>query len=270
MSHSTTHRPRKRFGQNFLHDQNVIQRIVNAIHPQRDQHLVEIGPGQGALTTQLLPLMGVMDAVELDRDLLEPLQEKCASLGQLNLHSADALKFDYCQLYNPEEQKLRIVGNLPYNISSPLLFHLMTQRHCIKDLHFMLQKEVVQRITAQPGNGHYGRLSIMLQYFCETEMLFTVSPGSFFPPPKVDSAVFRLIPRQAPLLKAENETLLSRIVSISFGQRRKTIRNNLKGTIDETTLRELNIEPGLRPERLEIEQFVQLANWLHDNKKENI
>ena len=259
------HRPRKRFGQNFLHDQGVIQRIIHAIHPQQGERIVEIGPGQGALTTQLLPFIGSMDAVELDRDLLEPLQEKCAPLGQLNLHAADALKFDYCQLCESAEQKLRIIGNLPYNISSPLLFHLMEQRHCIKDMHFMLQKEVVQRITAQPGNKHYGRLGIMLQYFCEAEMLFTVAPGAFFPPPKVDSAVFRLIPYQTLPLQAKDEALLSRVVSISFSQRRKTIRNNLKGLIDEQVLRELEIDPGLRPERLELAQFVQLANWLYLN-----
>jgi len=259
------HRPRKRFGQNFLHDQGVIQRIIHAIHPQQGERIVEIGPGQGALTTQLLPFIGSMDAVELDRDLLEPLQEKCAPLGQLNLHAADALKFDYCQLCESAEQKLRIVGNLPYNISSPLLFHLMEQRHCIKDMHFMLQKEMVQRITAQPGNKHYGRLGIMLQYFCEAEMLFTVAPGAFFPPPKVDSAVFRLIPYQTLPLQAKDEALLSRVVSISFSQRRKTIRNNLKGLIDEQVLRELEIDPGLRPEQLELAQFVQLANWLYLN-----
>lgn len=263
------HRPRKRFGQNFLHDPAIIQRIVNAIHPRPGERIVEIGPGQGALTTQILPLIGTMDAVELDRDLLEPLQEKCAPLGQLNLHAADALKFDYCQLCESADQKLRIVGNLPYNISSPLLFHLMEQRHCIKDMHFMLQKEVVQRITALPGSGHYGRLSIMLQYFCEAEMLFTVAPGAFFPPPKVDSAVFRLIPHQSPAMQASDEDLLSRVISVSFSQRRKTIRNNLKGLVDEQVLRELNIDPGLRPERLELAQFVQLANWLYDNKKHN-
>lgn len=262
------HRPRKRFGQNFLHDPGVIQRIVNAINPRPGDHLVEIGPGQGALTTQLLPLIDSMDAVELDRDLIEPLQGKCAPLGQLRLHAADALKFDYCQLCEPADQKLRIVGNLPYNISSPLLFHLMEQRQCITDMHFMLQKEVVQRITAPPGNGHYGRLSIMLQYYCEAEMLFTVAPGAFFPPPKVDSAVFRLTPHKTPPVLAHNEELLSRIVSMSFSQRRKTIRNNLKVIINEDVLRELGIDPGLRPERLELHQYVQLANWLYENPQQ--
>lgn len=261
------HKPRKRFGQNFLHDQNVIQRIVNAIAPQQGDHIVEIGPGQGALTSQLLPVVGSMDAVELDRDLLEPLQQTCASLGQLTIHSADALKFDFCSLTANNKPRLRVVGNLPYNISTPLLFHLMEQRHCIKDMHFMLQKEVVDRITAQPGNGQYGRLGIMLQYYCQAERLFTVPPGAFFPPPKVDSAVFRLTPHAKPAYPAKDEALLSRIVSLSFSQRRKTIRNNLKGTIDESVLTELGIDPGLRPERLELEQFVKLANWLADNAK---
>ncbi|MGD9390887.1 MAG: 16S rRNA (adenine(1518)-N(6)/adenine(1519)-N(6))-dimethyltransferase RsmA, partial [Thioalkalispiraceae bacterium] len=213
------------------------------------------------------PLLGSMDAVELDRDLLEPLQQKCAPLGTLNLHAADALKFDYCQLCDNQQHKLRIVGNLPYNISSPLLFHLMEQRHCIRDMHFMLQKEVVQRITAQPGSKDYGRLGIMLQYFCEAEMLFSVAPGAFFPPPKVDSAVFRLVPRQTVTCQARDEALLSRVVSMSFSQRRKTIRNNLKGLIDEQVLRELGIDPALRAERLELSQFVQLANWLYDQQK---
>lgn len=260
------HKPRKRFGQNFLHDENVIQRIVNAIAPQQGEHLVEIGPGQGALTKQLLPLVGKMDAIELDRDLLEPLQQTCASLGQLIIHSADALKFDFCSLLHTKEHKLRIVGNLPYNISTPLLFHLMEQRHCIQDMHFMLQKEVVERITAKPGNGQYGRLGIMLQYYCQAEQLFIVSPGAFFPPPRVDSAVFRLTPHSTPPFTAKDEKLLSQIVGQSFSQRRKTIRNNLKGVIEESVLLELDIDPGLRPERLELEQFVKLANWLADNK----
>lgn len=261
------HTPRKRFGQNFLHDQNVIQRIVNAISPGQGEHLVEIGPGQGALTRQLLPLVGKMDAIELDRDLIEPLKQSCAALGQLTIHSADALKFDFCSLVNSAQQKLRVVGNLPYNISTPLLFHLMEQRHCIKDMHFMLQKEVVERITASPGNGQYGRLSIMLQYYCQAEQLFNVPPGAFFPPPKVDSAVFRLVPHESPPYPAKDEKLLSQVVSQSFSQRRKTIRNNLKGMIEEGVLQELGIDPGLRPERLEPEQFVKLANWQADHNK---
>ena len=254
------HKPRKRFGQNFLHDQNVIQRIVNAIAPKQGERIVEIGPGQGALTKELLSLIEKMDAVELDRVLIEPLQQTCAPLGQLTIHAADALKFDFCSLPENSEQKLRVVGNLPYNISTPLLFHLMEQRHCIKDMHFMLQKEVVDRITAQPGNGQYGRLGIMLQYYCQAEHLFNVPPGAFFPPPKVDSAVFRLTPHDKPAFPTKDEALLSRIVSMSFSQRRKTIRNNLKGTIDESVLVQLGIDPGLRPERLELSQFVSLAN----------
>ena len=256
------HKPRKRFGQNFLHDQNVIQRIVNAIDPRQGERIVEIGPGQGALTKEVLSLSGKMDAVELDRDLLEPLQETCAPLGQLTVHAADALKFNFCTLVDNDDQKLRIIGNLPYNISTPLLFHLMEQRHCIKDMHFMLQKEVVERITAEPGNGQYGRLSIMLQYYCQAEQLFNVPPGAFFPPPKVDSAVFRLTPHKVTPFPAKDEALLSKVVSRSFAQRRKTIRNNLKGLIDEPVLVKLGIDPGLRPERLILEQFVKLANWL--------
>ena len=267
MGNPPVHRARKRFGQNFLHDQTVIQRIIHAINPKPNEHIVEIGPGKGALTKELLPLVGQMDAVELDRDLLEPLQETCQSLGQLTIHAADALKFDFCSLADNGKQKLRIVGNLPYNISTPLLFHLMEQRHCIADMHFMLQKEVVERITARPGNRQYGRLSIMLQYYCHAEHLFNVSPGAFYPPPKVDSAVFRLTPITTPSLTVVDEALLSRVVSLSFSQRRKTIRNNLKGTIDEVVLTELGIDPGLRPEKLELEQFVSLANWLSAHQK---
>lgn len=260
------HKPRKRFGQNFLHDQGVLQRIVDAIYPREGEHLVEIGPGQGALTTRLLPQVGKMDAIELDRDLLGPLQATCAPLGELTLHAADALKFDFCQLQSSPEEKLRVVGNLPYNISSPLLFHLLEQRHCIRDMHFMLQKEVVQRITAQPGSSHYGRLGIMLQYYCETEMLFTVAPGAFFPPPKVDSAVFRLIPYQTLPYPADDEELLSRVVAKAFGQRRKTLRNNLKGMMDADTLNQLGIDPGLRPEQISLPQFVQITNWLAQHR----
>ena len=254
------HRPRKRFGQNFLHDPQVIQRIVDSIRPREGQRMVEIGPGEGALTGELLPILGQLDVVELDRDLIPILESRYSGLGELRIHQADALKFDFCQL-SPGAAQLRVVGNLPYNISTPLLFHLLEMSHCIQDMHFMLQKEVVERITAKPGSGQYGRLSVMMQYHCDTEMLFTVGPGAFRPAPKVDSAVVRLIPHRQPPVAVDPE-ILSQLVSRAFGQRRKTLRNNLKGVLDASAIEALGIDPGIRPERLSLEEFARLANAL--------
>jgi len=252
------HRPRKRFGQNFLHDQNVIRGIVAAIHPQAGERLVEIGPGLGALTEPLLAALGEMDAVELDRDLVPRLQQQFA--GALRIHNADALKFDFCSLLEEDGDKLRVAGNLPYNISTPLIFHLLEQSHCIRDMHFMLQKEVVNRLAANPGGGDYGRLSVMVQYRCRVEKLFTVPPGAFNPPPKVDSAIVRLTPYTEPPHPARDEKLLGRVVTQAFGQRRKTLRNNMKGLLDAAAIEALGIDPGCRPETLSLEQFVSLAN----------
>jgi 16S rRNA (adenine1518-N6/adenine1519-N6)-dimethyltransferase len=260
MGNSASHRPRKRFGQNFLHDPQVIQRIVASIRPRQGQHMVEIGPGEGALTRELLPVLGQLDVVELDRDLIPLLASRYSDLGDLRIHQADALKFDFCQL-SPGPAQLRVVGNLPYNISTPLLFHLLEMHHCIKDMHFMLQKEVVERISAKPGSGQYGRLSVMMQFHCATEMLFTVGPGAFRPAPKVDSAVVRLIPHRQPPVAIDPDRL-SRLVSRAFGQRRKTLRNNLKGLLDASTIEALGIDPGVRPERLSLEEFARLAQAL--------
>jgi 16S rRNA (adenine1518-N6/adenine1519-N6)-dimethyltransferase len=254
------HQPRKRFGQNFLHDESVIQRIVQAIRPRADDHVVEIGPGQGALTRHLLPAIGQLDAVELDRDLLPILQRELGGLGSLTIHNEDALKFDFCRLSRGE--KLRVVGNLPYNISTPLLFHLLEQRHCIADMHFMLQKEVVDRMVAPPGDKAYGRLGIMIQLYCETERLFVVRPGAFFPPPKVDSAIIRLRPRDGLAVELADEALFAQVVKQAFGQRRKTLRNNLKGLLSAEQLQSLDIDPSLRAETLGIEQFARIANFL--------
>jgi len=254
------HRPRKRFGQNFLHDPAVIRRIVMAIQPRPGQAMVEIGPGEGALTRELLPLLGRLDVVELDRDLIPRLEAEIAPLGELHIHQADALEFDYSRL-SPGPHRLRVVGNLPYNISTPLLFHLLEQSRWIQDMHFMLQKEVVERLSAQAGNPHYGRLSIMMQYYCQTEMLFTVGPGAFRPAPKVESAVIRLIPHTTPPVEVDPGAL-SRLVARAFTQRRKTLRNNLKGLIDAATIEALGIDPGLRPERLSLEEFARLTHAL--------
>jgi 16S rRNA (adenine1518-N6/adenine1519-N6)-dimethyltransferase len=258
------HRPRKRFGQNFLHDQNVIRGIVAAIHPLPGEQLVEIGPGLGALTTPLLAALGEMDAVELDRDLVPQLEQQFAAAGTLRIHNADALKFDFCSLAKSDEEKLRVVGNLPYNISTPLIFHLLEQSHCISDMHFMLQKEVVNRLAANPGGGDYGRLSIMVQYRCRVEKLFTVPPGAFNPPPKVDSAIVRLTPHTQLPFPARDEKILAQLVTKAFNQQRKTLRNNMKGLLDAAAIEALGIDPGCRPETLALEQFVALANSITD------
>ncbi len=254
-----SHKPRKRFGQNFLHDKMVIQRIVNSINPRQGDHIVEIGPGEGALTELVLDKIGAMDVVELDRDLIPLLKIRFVLNDGLNIHQADALKFNFCQLQK-DEKKLRIIGNLPYNISTPLLFHLFDNSHCIQDMHFMLQKEVVDRIVANPGDSAYGRLSIMLQYFCHAEYVFTVKPGAFRPAPKVDSAIVRLVPHDKPPVEINNFDEFSKLVNFSFTQRRKTLRNILKGKLDVEQIEALDIEPTIRPERLSLEDFTKLAN----------
>jgi len=257
------HRPRKRFGQNFLHDQNIIRGIVAAIHPQPGEHLVEIGPGLGALTTPLFEAIGELDVVELDRDLIPHLEELFSDSEKFRIHNTDALKFDFCCLTRGEE-KLRVAGNLPYNISTPLIFHLIEQSHCIRDMHFMLQKEVVERLSAAPGCGDYGRLSVMVQYHCKVEKLFNVPPGAFHPQPKVDSAIVRLTPHSKKPVVVKDEAVLSRLVAQAFNQRRKTLRNNLKPILDVATIEALGIDPGRRPETLSLQEFAQLADALHD------
>ena len=256
-----SHKPRKRFGQNFLHDKMVIQRIVNNINPRQGDHIVEIGPGEGALTELVLDKIGAMDVVELDRDLIPLLKIRFVMQEGLTIHQADALKFNFCEL-KENEKKLRIIGNLPYNISTPLLFHLLDNSHCIQDMHFMLQKEVVDRIVAKPGDSAYGRLGIMMQYYCRSEYVFTVKPGAFRPPPKVDSAIVRLIPHEKPPVEVNDFDTFSKIVNFSFTQRRKTLRNILKGKLEASQIEELGIEPTIRPERLSLQDFTKIANRL--------
>jgi len=255
------HKARKRFGQNFLHDAGIIQKIISTIAPQPDEHLVEIGPGKGAITEQLLKSAGKLDAIELDRDLLEPLQKQCAPLGDLRLHNADALRFDFCQLV--DSRPLRIIGNLPYNISTPLLFHLLDQANCIRDMHFMLQKEVVDRMAASAGSKVYGRLSIMLQVRCEVTPLFTIKPGAFQPSPKVDSAFVRLRPYAESRYLIENQEEFSRLVTQAFSQRRKTLRNCLRLLSTDEDFAKVGLDPGLRPEQVPPEKFVELSNFLN-------
>jgi 16S rRNA (adenine1518-N6/adenine1519-N6)-dimethyltransferase len=249
--------PRKRFGQHFLVDRSIIDRIVSAIDPHRDEHIVEIGPGLGALTTPLLDRVEHLHVVELDRDLSERLRERYP-VDRLTVHQGDALRFDFATLPAP----LRVVGNLPYNISTPLLFHVAAVAARCTDLHFMLQHEVVERMIAQPSEPEYGRLSVSLQYRFRLERLFTVAPGSFRPSPKVHSAVVRLVPRPSTELDALNEAGFSGIVAQAFSMRRKTLRNTLSGLISATDLAELGIDPGKRAQNLPVAAFVTIANRL--------
>jgi 16S rRNA (adenine1518-N6/adenine1519-N6)-dimethyltransferase len=252
------HRPRKRFGQNFLHDPIVIRKIVDAINPQPGEHLVEIGPGQAALTIPLLQAVGSMDAIEIDRDLAPLVEEQCAPYGRLTVYNADALKFDFRTL-KTDERPLRVVGNLPYNISTPILFHLLDSREVIADMYFMLQKEVVERMAAAPGSKAYGRLSVMLQAWCEVTRLFDIGPGAFNPPPKVDSSIVRLVPRSDTEVDIADPKHFADVVRLSFAQRRKTLRNNLKGVVDAEQIAALGIDPGCRAETLDIADFKRLA-----------
>ncbi len=254
------HRARKRFGQNFLHDPGIIQRIIDAINPRPEDALVEIGPGLGALTEHLLRAAGKLQAVELDRDLIPHLERELAPLGELSIHNADALKFDFATLYQGE--KLRLVGNLPYHISTPLIFHLLENAALIRDMHFMLQQEVVDRMAAPPGGGDYGRLSIMVQYHCRVDKLFSVPPGAFNPPPKVYSAIVRLLPYEAPPVDVGDEARFAELVARAFTQRRKTLRNNLKGLLDAEAIEACGIDPGRRPETLSLEEYAALSRRL--------
>ncbi|CAB1276204.1 16S rRNA (adenine(1518)-N(6)/adenine(1519)-N(6))-dimethyltransferase RsmA [Candidatus Nitrosacidococcus tergens] len=254
--------PKKRFGQHFLHDPYIISQIIEAIQPQPNDTIVEIGPGQGALTFPLLRKIPQLHAIELDRDLASHLTQACSSdstKGKLILYNQDALRFDFSNLGN--QQPLRIVGNLPYNISTALLFHLFTQADSIKDYHFMLQREIVLRMGATPNSKDYGRLSVMTQFYCTVIRLFTVKPGAFLPPPKVDSMVVRLIPRKIPLASNFFHKVLNQIVTQAFSQRRKTLANSLKGWISAEELKELNIDSRLRPEALSLTEYLTLAHY---------
>jgi 16S rRNA (adenine1518-N6/adenine1519-N6)-dimethyltransferase len=253
------HVARKRFGQNFLTDKLVLSSIIEAIDPRRGEAMVEIGPGLAAMTALLIKQLDHMHVVELDRDLVARL-EKAYPPEKLTVHSADALKFDFSSLPVPEGQKLRIVGNLPYNISSPLLFHLADFADLVEDQHFMLQKEVVERMVAEPGTKAYGRLSVMLQWRYDMSLLFIVPPTAFDPPPQVESAIVRMIPTRRKL--AVDGPTLEAVVQKAFSQRRKVIRNCVAGMFTEAQLVEAGIDPGVRPENVSLEQYVALANIL--------
>lgn len=255
------HKARKRFGQNFLHDQRVIEKIVRAVNPMSGDNLVEIGPGLAALTSPLIAECDQLTVVELDRDLAAGLPQRVPFPDRLTIVEEDALKYDFSQLLQ-EGKPLRVVGNLPYNISTPLLFHLLTFGANVKDMHFMLQKEVVDRITAAPNTKEYGRLSVMIQYYCQPTFLFEVPAGAFNPPPKVTSAVFRLVPYKDKPIVAQDEKALSRLVAHVFTQRRKTLRNSLKGMLPEEAFEQTGIDPMARPETLSLAQFVALSNHM--------
>jgi len=251
---------RKSLGQHFLTDQFVLQQIVQAIAPDPAQTYVEIGPGLGALTKLILPLAHRLTVIEYDKNIIPLLQQNCAGLGELNIQQADILNVDFTQL--AAGRKLCVFGNLPYNISTPILFHVLEHISVIQQMLFMLQQEVVERIVAKPHNKDYGRLSVMIQYYCETQQLFTVPPNAFNPPPKVNSAVVRLIPRDKAALQRTDITLFAEVVKLAFQQRRKTIRNSLKEKVSIDIIMAANIDPQARAENLSVEDFVRMTNLL--------
>jgi 16S rRNA (adenine1518-N6/adenine1519-N6)-dimethyltransferase len=252
------HRPRKRFGQNFLQNPQVINQILSTLHLQRNDKVVEIGPGLGALTIPLLNYLEKLYAIEIDRDLQTHLQALPKTKGHLQLIDADALTVDFSQW----GKDLRVLGNLPYNISTPLVLHLLNYSESILDMHFMLQKEVVKRLAAQPGTKDYGRLTVMVQYHCEVEFLFEVPPEAFHPKPKVDSAIVVLRPHPIPVYPAVNLHALEQVVAQAFAMRRKTLANNMKPFMNAAQLSELGIDPQARPEQISIRDYVQLTQFL--------
>ncbi|MHB1299506.1 MAG: 16S rRNA (adenine(1518)-N(6)/adenine(1519)-N(6))-dimethyltransferase RsmA [Burkholderiales bacterium] len=250
-----SHKPRKRFGQNFLKDDAIIARIIDAIRPMPGDRMAEIGPGLGALTVPLLSILDHLDVIEIDRDIVAHLSKRFPE-NRLTIHQADALRFDFSSL----GKNLRIVGNLPYNISTPLLFHLSEFSDSIRDMHFMLQKEVVDRMVAEPSTHDYGRLSVMLQHRFDMEKCFEVPPECFNPTPKVDSAIVRMVPLES--AEAADQALFSKIVAAAFSQRRKTLRNTLRGMLEEEDFETLAIDPQARAENLSVSDFARIANYL--------
>lgn len=262
------HTARKRFGQNFLHDMNVIHGIVSAINPKKDEFLLEIGPGLAALTEPVAELVDKLTVVEIDRDLAERLRHHPFLSQKLTVIEQDALRFnfrEYFETLNLGEDSVRVFGNLPYNISTPLIFHLLTFHDLIKDMHFMLQKEVVKRLCAAPNSKAYGRLTIMAQYYCQVIPVLEVPPTAFKPAPKVDSAVVRLMPYNQLPYPAKDVYWLNRVTTQAFNQRRKTLRNALSTLFRAEQLEALGIDLTARAENLTIADYVRLANWLYEN-----
>lgn len=255
------HKARKRFGQNFLTDSTIIDRIVQSINPDKSDKLVEIGPGLGALTCPIIAITDELDVIELDRDIVPKLRLNCGLHGKLNIHNVDVLKFDFLELAD-ENKKLRIIGNLPYNISTPIIFHLVKYAAIIDDMHFMLQKEVVDRLAATPGSSNYSRLSVMAQYHFKVSPLFLVPPEAFDPRPKVDSAIVKLQPYEIKPVEVVNEKAFAQLITQAFSQRRKTIRNVLKKLCNEEQLAQAGIQPEQRPQEITLQQYANLSNIL--------
>ena len=258
------HQARKRFGQNFLTDIALIERIINSINPRAGDKLVEIGPGLGAITCPLLKQIGKLDVIELDRDIVPKLRLNCGFNDNLVIHNCDVLKFDFNSLTDGD-QKLRIIGNLPYNISTPIIFHLVQYANIIKDMHFMLQKEVVQRLAAKPGTKDYSRLSIMTQYHFRVTPLFLVPPEAFDPQPKVESAIVKLQPHAVKPVEVDDEQLLASVVSQAFSQRRKTLRNVLKNLCTPDQIIAAGIDPAQRAEELNLQAFANLCKIIQNS-----
>lgn len=259
--------PRKRFGQNFLHDTDIIQDIIQVLHLKHADEVIEIGPGQGALTGPLLQHLSHLTVIEIDRDLADFLKQQY-SASQLTLFQEDVLKFDFRQYFKQKglRQNLRIIGNLPYNISTPCLFHLLESCDIIQDMHFMLQKEVVERLAALPGSKEYGRLSIMVQYYCKVEPVFSVPKEAFSPVPKVESAVVRLIPHQTKPYPVLDMKLFQSLTTQIFSKRRKTLLNAFKPLLTLQDFEALNLDSTLRPEVLSLETLVKITNYIYQNK----
>lgn len=262
MSKGAVHRPRARFSQHFLQDRAIIARLVEVIDPKPGETVVEIGPGLGALTEPLLERLGRLDVVEIDTRLVAALRRRFSGIEGLRIHHADALTFDFASLAS-ETPGLRVVGNLPYHISTPLLFHLFAHSPILADMHFMLQRELVQRLVSPPGSRRYGRLSVTVQYHCRVEKLFDVKPEAFRPVPRVASTVIRLTPHSEPPVPLASLSAFESLVARAFAQRRKTLRNSLKGWLNEDQIRAANVDPGTRPETLDLADFAELANLLH-------
>jgi 16S rRNA (adenine1518-N6/adenine1519-N6)-dimethyltransferase len=259
------HRARKRFGQNFLADPMVIRQILNAIAPEPEQLILEIGPGQAALTQPLMESGAELHLLEIDRDLSARLESRFRDCGNVVVHSGDALKMDMSELTGG--RPFRVVGNLPYNISTPLLFHVLQWSHLIIDMHFMLQQEVVRRMAAAPGGKTWGRLSLMCQYSCTVTPLFNVRPEAFTPAPKVHSSIVRLTPHEKPPVDIADLSTFRQVVSQAFSMRRKTLRNSLRGLVSVSVIESAGIDPGARPESLDLEQFASLSNLISDQDK---
>ena len=265
MNTAFTEPAKKHLGQNFLHDRSVIDKIVQAVAAKPGDVIVEIGPGQGALTFPLLQKHRELTAIEFDRDLHAPLQAAAREHGTLHLIEGDVLGVDFSALAAQRadaEGRIRLVGNLPYNLSSPILFHALDHAASIRDMHFMLQKEVVERMAAGPGSKVYGRLSVMLQAYCSVVPLFTVPPGAFRPSPKVDSAVVRLLPKPVDRIEVADRRMFANVVRAAFGHRRKTLRNALNGVADVAQMDAASMRPDARAEQVEVAGFVRLANLL--------